>query len=42
VSGIEPSFLSTSPFDPTVVFRIAKQRGCRIIHASSIKAAVSP
>jgi len=40
-SGIAPLFLSASPLDPMVVSRVANiatGRGCRIIHASGIKA----
>lgn len=39
--GIEPVFLSAHPLDPLVVFRVvrlARQRGCGIIHAAGIKA----
>lgn len=40
-SGVECSFLSAAPWSPLVVPRvidIARARGCRVIHASGIKA----
>jgi glycosyltransferase involved in cell wall biosynthesis len=40
-SGVEPVFCGAHPFDPFVVMdvvKLAKRRGCRIIHASGIKA----
>lgn len=40
-SGVEPVFLSASPMNPLVVFRVAalaRENGCGIIHASGIKA----
>jgi glycosyltransferase involved in cell wall biosynthesis len=43
-SGIEPVFLSTGKLDVLVPFRIAalaKERGCRILHASQMKATLA-